>query len=176
MGVKYHARLSDALRADSRFQSGAYYTAAFVRNPWDRLVSWYVVIAGSTAFVPEGHSLFHRQNLLRQGVLRKARSFDEFILHCPNVADRAGRMPFSLNQIDYLTDTSGDIAVDFIGRFENFADSAATLLRLLGLPEVRVPHLNRTHHDGYRAYYTNETRDVVRRRFERDIEAFGYTF
>ena len=85
-------------------------------------------------------------------------------------------MPFSLNQIDYLTDTSGDIAVDFIGRFENFADSAATLIRLLGLPEVRLPHLNRTHHDGYRAYYTSETRDVVRRRFERDIEAFGYTF
>ena len=83
-GVKYHARLSDALRSGSRFQRGAYYTAAFVRNPWDRLVSWYVYIAGGTAFVPEGHSLFHRQNLLRQGVLRKARTFDEFILHCPN--------------------------------------------------------------------------------------------
>ena len=167
-GSRYHARLSDVLQAYPSVRVGEYYTAAFVRNPWDRLVSWYADIVQNAAI---------RQNPLRQGVLRKARSFEEFVLHCHNVPGRDGRMPFSLNQIDYLTDTSGDLAVDFIGRFENFEDNAATLLRYLGLPQVRIPHLNRSHRKAvYRAYFTHATAEVVRRRFSRDIDMFGYTF
>ena len=166
-GMKYHARLSDAL-TDPRFGSGEYFTAAFVRNPWDRLVSWYVDIV-TNADVGGGG------NLIRQGVMSRAHSFEEFIKHCPDLVSRAGRMPFSLNQIDYLTN-NGDLAVDFIGRFEKFEESAATLIRSLGLPETRVPHLNRSRHDGYRAYYTEETKEIVQTRFRRDIDAFGYAF
>lgn len=167
-GRIHHAGLSDVLKMDLSCRYREYYTAAFVRNPWDRLVSFYAYFTTENMGNPQG--------LIRQRVLRRARSFEEFVLYCPTVEGRYGRKPLSVNQIDYLTDISGDLAVDFIGRFENFEESAATLLRFLGLPDVRIPHVNRTRHDGYRSYYTNETREIVRRRFRRDIDEFGYTF
>lgn len=168
-GYQYHARLSDALRQNPRLRHHEYHTAAFVRNPWDRLVSWYVEMVTNTNAGGGG-------NLIRQGVLSRARSFEEFIKYCPDLVSRAGRRPFSLNQIDYLTNANGDVAVDFVGRFENFEEDAATLIRSLDLPDVRIPHLNRSQHDGYRAYYTEKTREIVRARFRRDIEEFGYEF
>ena len=175
---KYHARLSDLLKTDPRLPGGGgYFTAAFVRNPWDRLVSWYSDIFQSHVFLPWHQRIFNRRyNRLRQSVLSRAGSFEEFIYSCADVTDRAGRTPFSDNQIDYLTNLSGELAIDFIGRFENFEESAAMLLRTLDLPELRVPHLGKSRHDGYRTYYTEETKDIVQNRFLRDIEEFGYTF
>lgn len=46
-GVKYHAPLSDILKSYPRLRCGEYYTIAFIRNPWDRLVSWYSDISSN---------------------------------------------------------------------------------------------------------------------------------
>ena len=202
---KYHGRLSDLMKIDPRLRCGEYFTAAFVRNPWDRLVSWYTDIVVNYKLLP---SLDPRYIRLRQGVLRKAQSFEnfsfeDFIYYCSDLPDRTGRTPFLDNQIDYLTDMSGNLAVDFIGRFENFEESVTALSRTLGLPnpakpepnagwrknlrrflegftgkrpKVEIPHLNTSQHDEYRRYYTEKTKEIIRTRFRRDIEEFGYTF
>jgi len=39
-----------------------------------------------------------------------------------------------------------------------------------------LPHTNRSAHEDYRGYYTTETRDIVAKRFARDIDRFGYLF
>lgn len=170
-----HPRLSDLLKMDPLL--GGYFTAAFVRNPWDRLVSWYSEISQNTAFLPWYQRIFNRRySRLRQSVLSRAGCFEEFIYSCADVTDHAGRTPLSYNQIDYLTNLSGELAVDFIGRFENFEESAAMLLRTLDLPELRVPHLNKSRHDGYRTYYNEDLKKIVQNRFRKDIEEFGYTF
>ena len=177
-GTMYHARLSDALKMDPRLRGERYFTAVFVRNPWDRLVSWYSDICENTVLLPWWYKIIsnRRYNKLRQDVLTRARSFEEFIYFCPEVTSRAGRIPFSTNQVDYLTNLSGEVAVDFIGRFENYEESVAMLLRALDLPEIRVSNVNKSRHDEYRTYYTEETREIVQNRFQRDIEEFGYTF
>ena len=131
-GGKYHVPLSDILKSYPRLRCDDYYTVAFIRNPWDRLVSWYSDISRNTKILPYGTSCPY--NMLRQSVVRRARSFEDFILFCHDILGRAGRLPFSLNQIDYLMDMSGNFAADFIGRFENYQESAAALFRTLGLP------------------------------------------
>ena len=78
--------------------------------------------------------------------------------------------------MDYLTDASGSLAVDFLGRFERFERDARDLFRLLGIEPSALPHLNLSEHGHYRSWYTPETRDIVARRFHRDIAAFGYEF
>src|SRR5262245_23839746 len=65
--------LSASKRLDANYHR--YFKFAFVRNPWERLVSWYSMIVQYSKNRP-------RQSLDRlwQYALETARSFEEFIL------------------------------------------------------------------------------------------------
>lgn len=65
--------------------------------------------------------------------------------------------------------------VDYVGRYENLAQDFQYVLRKLEVDAtINLPHLNMSHHNEYRRYYTDETREDVRRWASRDIEMFGY--
>jgi len=150
----------------------SFFTFAFVRNPWERLVSWYATIREQAAAVH--HS---RRNRLWQYVLDNSSSFDEFICHCTAVVDDVdGRKSFLYNQHDYIADEHGTIIVDFVGRYENYRTDLMKLLQRIGVSDVAVPHANASAHRHYSAYYTRRTRDIVADRYRRDIAAFGYSF
>lgn len=150
----------------------SFYRFAFVRNPWDRLVSWYAMIRQKGAAQPAD-----RLNRLWRYVLENSSSFEEFILNCTaTINDVDGRKSFLHNQVDYISDQEGRRMVDWVGRYESFAADARAVLDRIGLREVEIPHVNRSRHLHYSAYYTPRTRDVVAERYERDIRAFGYSF
>ena len=144
---------------------------AFVRNPWDRLVSWYSMIEQCAA-LPR----WKEQRLWRY-VLETSTSFEEFVLKCTaTIDDRDGRKSFVFNQLDYVTDEDGRVIVDFIGRYENLAQDASRLFATIGLGEVSLSHANRSKHRHYTDYYSNLTREIVAERFARDIAFFNYRF
>jgi len=66
--------------------------------------------------------------------------------------------------------------VDFVGRFENFASDLLEVYDRLGLRLKSIPHENRSVRGHYSSFYTPETEMIVRKRFEKDIEYFGYEF
>jgi chondroitin 4-sulfotransferase 11 len=136
----------------------SYRKFAFVRNPWDRLVSWHRM-----CLRPDGNGF---QRYVREHYA----DFSEFIRD----GERDELRRTCVNQLDYVTDDAGKTLVDFIGRFESLAAD----FDRLGLRGTvgRLRHLNRTEHADYRGYYTDETRDIVARRFAADCEAFGYRF
>jgi hypothetical protein len=155
-----------------------YSTAAFVRNPWDRLVSWYTMIdqrrddAAPRLLRPRP-----RVPLLWQYVRENSASFEEFIRNCTaEIDDHDGRKSFCWNQVDYLEDGDGRRIVDFIGRYENLQADSDRLFERLGLPAVQLPRLNTTERIHYSAYFTDELTEIVRQRYQRDIAAFGYEF
>lgn len=166
-----------------------YFSFAFVRNPWDRLVSWYSMIREAKEMTwwdalcsPRKRRHFFA---LRRGrrkywqyVLENSTSFDEFIRFCGDDIEVEPGIFVSIyrNQLDYLTDEDGTLLVDFIGRFENFASDLAVILNRLGIQEAAIPHENRSKHRHYSLYYTPETRELVSRIYARDIETFGYHF
>jgi hypothetical protein len=68
------------------------------------------------------------------------------------------------------------LLVDFIGRLENFDKDIEEVFRRIGFELEAVPHKNRSCHRHYSAFYTPDTELIVRERFKRDIEYFGYEF
>ena len=164
--------------------SDDYFKFAFVRNPWDRLVSWYTMIDEARKGVADGTAepmtrrLIKKNNLFKY-VLRCGPTFDEFVINCTEKQWMGnGYYSFTFNQLRYLTDKNGEVLVDFIGRFENLAQDISHVFDKLGLEasQLEIPHENRSAHSHYSEMYTPETREIVRKRFRRDIEFFGYEF
>jgi hypothetical protein len=83
-----------------------------------------------------------------------------------------------LPQHRFVTDDTGAVVVDFVGRFESLSEDFDKVRLRLGI-ECRLPHEKRSaRRDGldYRRYYTEEAQRVVAARYARDIELFGYEF
>mgnify|MGYP006274252899 CR=1 FL=1 len=141
-------------RAERAFHD--YFKFAFVRNPWDRVVS-----------------LYHRQEGER---VRDEMSFDDFARTIRYSSATSPQGSPHVNQLDYLVDPSGHRLVDFVGRFERLDEDWATVAERLGLPPA-LPHKRKTDRDKpYTDYYTDETRAIIAERFAVDVEAFGYRF
>jgi hypothetical protein len=146
---------------------------SFVRNPWDRLVSWWSLIDNARQYV----DLAKPPNRFFSYVLTHARSFEEFLLRCDDeIVDSDGRKNIFRNQIDYLVDDDGTIIVDLIGRFERLQEDFDKIGRRLGRAPAALPRINASQHAAYTDYYTPATAEIVARRYARDIEQFGYRF
>jgi hypothetical protein len=134
---------------------------AFVRNPWDRAVSHYE----------------YRIQTNQTDMAKRRPTFDEWLRRVyvdrdPQYYDQ--RKMFQ-SQSDWLRDEQGDVALDFIGRFEDFGQEFDKLAAQLGV-SAELPHLNRTKRDAYHRYYSPESVDIITRSFAEDIERFGYSF
>ena len=127
---------------------------AFVRNPWDRLVSMYAFLCRTST---------HRHHKL----VTSMGSFEEYLRW--EIGRRRAR------QHPYITDCCGNLLVDFVGRFENIEADFAKVCQQLSVPAT-LPCANATAHRDYQTYYTPVTRELVAQHLRRDIEMFEYGF
>jgi hypothetical protein len=79
-------------------------------------------------------------------------------------------------QLELITDGTGQVIVDYIGRFENLKESHETICNRLNIPTPELPHVNQSKHKHYTEYYDDETRQIVAEKYAKDIEYFGYEF
>jgi sulfotransferase famil protein len=149
-----HAYASAAKRCLPPEVYAGLFKFAFVRNPWDRLVSRYAYLLKN-----EKHP--------RHGFVQKMKGFDDY------VAWEVQRGKFF--QYTYVTDSSGKLIVDFIGHYERLSEDFAKVCERLGR-KVELPRANASSHRDYRTYYSDATRELVGSYFQRDIEMFGYDF
>lgn len=151
-----------------------YRVFGFVRNPWDRLVSYYTMLEGRTA--RNTHHINPNSCEYHRLFANRVTSFDSFLERLVTYTAADGSS-LGRSQLDtYFSDKDGRLVTDRIYTFENLAADFASLLREHGLPDTPILHTNASAHDHYSAYYTDKTRDLVGRLFRRDIEAFGYSF
>ena len=127
---------------------------AFVRNPWDLLVSSYHYLLK--------HAPHHRGRLAR-----RLQSFADYAAY----EIRRGKM----SQSAMLTGRDGRLLVDFVGRFESLPSDFAYACRRIGV-EVELPRANATRHRDYRNFYDDRLAEAVGRFFAADAERFGYGF
>jgi hypothetical protein len=153
-------------------------TFAFVRNPWDRLVSCYRdKVRGEaedfTGFAASGVA----HCLAGFDVFTADMSFEDFVHAVAAIPDDAADDHFR-SQHTYLTNSSGEVAVDFVGRFENLDSDLSKVAGLTGLPlDLPLPRLQAVGRPRrYADFYTAATRNAVARRYARDIELFSYRF
>ena len=144
---------------------------SFVRNPWDRLVSWWSMIDNGRKTTTQPPNRFFGY------VLERAASFEEFLRNCTDeIVDADGRKQIFRNQIDYLVDADGRLLVNHVGRFERLQHDFDEISRRLGRPRAELARTNVSRHADYRAHYTPALADMVAERYARDIAYFGYRF
>ena len=127
-----------------------YYSFAFVRNPFDAVVS---------AYNPT-----------------KYKHFDEYV----EVEIFSGiEFVARYTQFAYLSDDAGNILVDCIGRYEKLSEDFYEIIRTINVPLMLIPKRNITQdraHEDYRKYYSPVSRGLVETKYKKDLEFFGYEF
>lgn len=144
---------------------------AFVRNPYDRLLSCYrQKLAGDGA---QGLSRYDFGGVR----LRKGMTFAAFVRAVREIPDEISDAHF---RSQHLTTHGADGAAlaDFVGRFEGLAADFAAVASRVGLREGGLPHLLRSGpgRGHYAGYYDPRTRELARERYAADLDLFGYGF
>ena len=151
-GAKHASAIRHRVLFPEKFEN--YFKFTFVRNPWDKILSQY---------------FFRVKDKGRLRALGRSEvSFKEFV-----------KKPFPgihRVQLDLLSDDSGKILVDFIGRFENIQDDFNVVCDRVGQKPKKLPHVFRTHHKPYWEYYDEESMSLIAKKYKKDIEYFGYEF
>lgn len=132
------------------------YSFTFVRNPWDKMVSQY--------HFRQGRGRLHRDVEFREWIRATLLDGDEELMF---------RRSMFINQLDWISGTSGEVLVDDIYRFESLHDDFARLCRRLGV-DASLPHDKPSAHRHFSEYYDAATADIVGTAFQRDIEFFDY--
>ncbi len=146
--IKKHSTLAEYRDALGNAQFGNLYKFTCVRNPWDRMVSYY--------FTPTQSPETWDQKKFRKMIFKAVSVADYLRL------DNCEQDPFA--------------NVDYIMRFENLADDFRTVCGTLGISPATLPQYNRSNRKHYSKYYDDELRELVHTRFAAEIERFGYAF
>ena len=153
-----HSTLSDVEGLVSRAEMASMFCFMLVRNPWDRLVSYYFWLR---------EQQFDNQMV----TLAKTVGFSQF-LNARKVGDGFRANPYCR----YLTDGAGHCHADLYIRLENLSEDLAALERQLGfgLELMRVNTSKRA--ADWREYYSQNDADLVANICRNDIETFDYRF
>lgn len=143
---------------------GAYFKFAFVRNPWDRLVSSYEYLSAG------GNDLQDRVWAARH--MPRYPDFGSFVrkgLTEPGIRSWMHFVP----QTDFILDRTGRLMVDFLGRFENLEEDFRAVASRLN-SGARLETANASQRRPFQSYYDQDTARIVRNVYARDIEVLGY--
>lgn len=132
-----------------------YFKFAFVRNPFDRFVSY-------CAFMTRDSDLFARSP---QSVM------EHFLFRQP-----PEKHILFQQQSSVLTDDDGMLLTDMVGRVESMQASYDAICTRIGIPSRALDQVNSSKRGDYRQYYNDELRGGVAHRYARDLEIFGYEF
>lgn len=178
-----HLRASDFLKYGfvTQEEFRTYFKFAFVRNPFDRIVSEYKY---------SRHPAFYDFKTFLFSHFPKPSWTDAYCHIIP--------------QYDFLYDRNGKCLVDFIGKFENIQADFIKICDTLGIHQKLLPHKNKSlsffrrdntplqilrtirgllsrqqkknTYSHYTEYYDKESKEFVAKLYKKDIETFGYDF
>ena len=145
-----------------------YELIAVSRNPWDRLVSLFCFYLKRTSDIirdPESVRLEDHEKYWAYEWAKKlnieiiTKGFHNFVKDSKDT---------SLNSYDFWVDESHPGGVKWF-RFEQICDLEQYL-------DIKLTVKNKSNHLHYSHYYDDETKEIARIRYEKDIARFGYKF
>ena len=147
-----------------------YLKFAFVRNPFDRLVSCWK------------YTSLKRLTRWQSQRDRSGTAFSEFLEIATDDSIPYNRCEYSWKSflrhhaIPMTHPFNCLHLADVIGHFENLQEDFNTICDTLKVPRQQLPHKNKSKHKHYTEYYNDETRSIVTEKYAKDIEYFGYGF
>jgi hypothetical protein len=132
-----------------------YFKFAFVRNPFDRFVSY-------CAFMTRDSGAFDRapRQVMYEIAFRQR---------------PVGHILFQ-PQHALLVDADGKLLADDVGRVEQMQESYDRMCKRIGIPTAALGRVNSSSRGDYRRYYDQPLIDGVADLYRRDLELFGYEF
>jgi hypothetical protein len=142
---------------------------AFVRNPWDRLVSCYSknLVEARKNLNPPGEERFYPDM-----------PFAEFVEAVHATPDGDANQHFRSQHV-VVCDPQGLVMADFVGHFEDLRGDFARVAEGIGAPGLDLPHRLKSkgrESRHYKDFYDARLKGLVAERYERDIETFGYSY
>ena len=130
-----------------------YFKFAFVRNPYDRFVSY-------CAFMTRDGDQFEKspRQVMEHFLFREPP--EHHILFQPQSA--------------MLTGEDGALLTDMVGRVEDMQAYYDAICVRIGIPSRPLAQVNGSKRGDYRQYYDDALRDGVAKRYARDFTLFGY--
>ena len=153
-----HSTLADIDGVLAPQDLASLFVFTLVRNPWDRLLSYYE---------------WARLQTFDHPAVRAARTLDfAMFLQTPEIAESLRRASFAT----YVTDVTGAERCDALVRLEHLDTDMVPVWDHLGF-RLDIPHLNRTDRAAdYREAYDRALRRRVADLCAEDIARFGYSF
>ena len=133
----------------------SYFKFAFVRNPFDRFVSY-------CAFMTRDRDIFQRAPQAVMHHFLFVEPPEKHILFQP--------------QHTVLTGEDGGLLADMVGRVEDMQASYDAICARIGIPSRPLEQVNGSKRGDYRQYYDESLKAGVAQRYARDLELFGYEF
>ena len=163
-----------------------YFKFITIRNPWDMIVSFYHFAK------PDINGIYYWEKS-RDGVSRDGRTqlpFEEWILrkdikkswHALLYKDGEYHKNLWTNNFSFFTlnnfilDEKGETMVDCVIKTEDIENGIKTVFDKIGIPFKRIRKLNKSKHNPYRQYYSEETKKLIEEEFQYDIKIGGYEF
>jgi len=138
-----------------------YFKFAFVRNPWDRLLScWRNKVVDSNYFK------------FSEELRARMQKFDRFVEYVEGL---------DLDQCDHHIRRQGRLIdinnIDFVGRFERFEEDLADVLKEIGISDIAIARKNASENRlHYRQHYDDALMARVGELYKKDIKLFGYSY
>jgi hypothetical protein len=152
----HHLNTCEVRQAIGKEQWSNYFKFTFVRNPWDRAVSFYYYI---------------KQSIKNPNSLSFGKTYPD------TFEDWVEKQNLPSDQQSQITDSNGKIMVDFVGKFENLENDFKVVSSKLELPELKLEHLKKTNRQNYQTYYEKDrTIQIIADKYKQDIDLFGYEF
>ena len=141
---------------------------AFVRNPWDRLVSAFF-------YLNQGGMNGSDRRDMKRYIKKYKGDFKAFVKEA--IAEGWALDQLHLKpQVDWICDNDGQLLTDYTGRFESLRDDVQIISKMTGIPFKKLEHRNRSKHKDFHEYYNDETVEIVAKAYKKDIELFNYDF
>lgn len=129
-----------------------YFKFGFIRNPYDRLLSWYLACKKNDSWA--GNEL--------ADYIRQFDTFEEMVM-----AD--------VHPLVFVPQYKKVEGLDFVGRYENYETDVKKICFYLNIPHINIKE-NATSHKHYREYYNYKMKKRVKSLFKNDLERFKYEF
>ena len=143
-----------------------YFKFAFVRNPYERLLSGY------SEFTQMASNNGGRANYSLD--IFKYKDFSHFCAALER-SEWIRDVHFS-PQHEFLYD-GDECLVDFVGKYENLQNDLSHICKTVGIHNIdmsMLPRHRQTKHVHWAAYYLPKTKRAIKECYARDFELFGY--
>lgn len=157
-----HARAKDMSALLGNFIWNRIFTFTMVRNPWDRTYSMYN----------------YRKMICN---IPKEWSFRDYVLILEKSFADTPYFKYSFHRngaSEYVLGNDGEIIVDFIAKYESREDDLRYISSRIKCDDLASTHIQSAGQNNkhYSKIYDEETKEIIRMLYAKDIELFGYEF